>query len=143
MEQIMKEEIKYKPKEEIENIAFRVLRKSNNKSMLNNKNVDCFLMGYEHAISDVKEQISVQRKDEFIDYLEQMKIFCSERYHDLENDLGYAGYQFSRPESADAMFKLYEVVMKCCDFLRENLDNVKMNHSDYYDKKRKEQKNEK
>ena len=31
--------------------------------------------------------------------------------------------------------------MKCCDFFRENLDNVKMNHSDYYDKKRKEQKN--
>lgn len=98
-------------------------------------------MGYEHAISDIKEQISAQRKDEFIDYLEQMKIFCSECYHNLENDLGYAGYQLSRPESADAMFKLYETVMKCCDFLRENLDNVKMNHSDYYDKKRKEQKN--
>lgn len=139
----MKDVIKYKSKEEIENVAFRVLRKSNNKSLLNNKNVDCFLMGYEHAISDIKEQISAQRKDEFIDYLEQMKIFCSECYHNLENDLGYAGYQFSRPESADAMFKLYETVMKCCDFLRENLDNVKMNHSDYYDKKRKEQKNEK
>lgn len=141
MEQIMKDKMKYKSKEEIENVAFRVLRKSNNKSLLNNKNVDCFLMGYEHAISDIKDQISATRKDEFIDCLEQMKVFCSERYHFLENDLAYAGYQFSRPESADAMFKLYETVMKCCDFLRENLDNVKMNHSDYYDKKRKEQKN--
>ena len=141
MEQIMKDKIKYKSKEEIENVAFRVLRKSNNKSLLNNKNVDCFLMGYEHAISDIKDQISATRKDEFIDCLEQMKVFCSERYHFLETDLAYAGYLFSRPESADAMFKLYETVMKCCDFLRENLDNVKMNHSDYYDKKRKEQKN--
>ena len=140
MEQIMKDKIKYKSKEEIENLAFRVLRKLNNKSLLNNKNVDCFLMGYEHAISDIKEQISATRKDEFIDCLEQMKVFCSERYHFLETDLAYAGYQFSRPESADAMFKLYETVMKCCDFLRENLDNVKMNHSDYYDKKLKEQK---
>lgn len=141
MEQIIKDKIKYKSKEEIENVAFRVLRKSNNKSLLNNKNVDCFLMGYEHAISYIKDQISATRKDEFIDCLEQMKVFCSERYHILENDLAYAGYQFSRPESADAMFKLYETVMKCCDFLIENLDNVKMNHSDYYDKKIKEQKN--
>lgn len=135
MEQIMKDKIKYKSKEEIENDAFRFLRKLNNKSLLNNKNVDCFLMGYKHAISDIKEQISAQRKDEFIDYLEQMKIFCSECYHNLENDLSYAGYQFSRPESADAMFKLYEVAMKSCDFLIENLDNVKMCHTDYYDKK--------
>lgn len=137
----MKDKIKYKSKEEIENVAFRVLRKSNNKSLLNNKNVDCFLMGYEHAISDIKEQISATRKDEFIDCLEQMKVFCSERYHILENDLAYAGYQFSRPESADAMFKLYEVFMKSCDFLIENLDNVKMCYTDYYDKKIKEQKN--
>ena len=136
----MKDKIKYKSKEEIENVAFRVLRKSNNKSLLNNKNVDCFLMGYEHAISDIKEQISAQRKDEFINYLEQMKIFCSECYHNLENDLGYAGYQFSRPESADAMLKLYDQMMRCCDFLIENLENVKMNHLDYY-KKLKEQKN--
>ena len=140
MEQIMRDKIKYKSKEEIENVAFRVLRKSNNKSLLNNKNVDCFLIGYEHAISDIKEQISTQRKDEFIDYLEQMKIFCSECYHNLENDLGYAGYQFSRPESADAMLKLYDQMMRCCDFLIENLENVKMNHLDYY-KKLKEQKN--
>ena len=136
----MKDKIKYKSKEEIENVAFRVLRKSNNKSLLNNKNVDCLLMGYEHAISEIKEQISTQRKDEFVDYLEQMKVFCSEQYHNLENDLGYAGYQFSRPESADAMLKLYDQMMRCCDFLIENLENVKMNHLDYY-KKLKEQKN--
>lgn len=127
-------EIRYKSKEEIEDVALRTLRDSKNKSMLNNKNVDCFLMGWKHAVNDIKEQIIKQREDEFKDYLEQMKAFCAERYHDLENDLGYAGYQFSRPESADAMFKLYEVVMKCCDFLRENLDNVKMCYSDYYTK---------
>ena len=134
-------EIIYKSKEEIENVAFRTLRDSNNKSLLNNKNIDCFLMGWKHAASDIKEQISAQRKDEFIDYLEQMKVFCSEQYHNLENDLAHEGYQFSRPESADAMFKLYEVVMKSCDFLIENLDNVKMCYTDYYDKKIKEQKN--
>lgn len=133
-------EIIYKSKEEIENVAFRVLRKSNNKSLLNNKNVDCFLMGYEHAISDIKEQISATRKDEFIDCLEQMKVFCSERYHILENDLAYAGYQFSRPESADAMFKLYDQIMKCCDFLIVNLDNVKMCYLDYYHKLKQNEK---
>ena len=136
----MKDKIKYKSKEEIENVAFRVLRKSNNKSLLNNKNVDCFLIGYEHAIYDIKEQISAQRKGEFIDYLEQMKVFCSEQYHNLENDLGYAGYQCSRPESADAMFRLYEVVMKCCDFLIVNLGNVKMSYLDYYQKLKQNEK---
>lgn len=140
MEQIMKDKIKYKSKEEIEDVAFRTLRDSNNKSLLNNKNIDCFLMGWKHAASDIKEQISAQRKDEFIDYLEQMKVFCSEQYHNLENDLDHEGYQFSRPESADAMFKLYDQIMKCCDFLIVNLENVKMNHLDYY-KKLKEQKN--
>lgn len=134
MEQIMKDEIKYKSKEEIENVAFRVLRKSNNKSLLNNKNVDCFLIGYEHAISDIKEQIKEQKEDDFKDYLEQMKVFCSEHYRNLENDLGYAGYQFSCPKSANAMFQLYEQMMKCCDFLIINLENVKMNYSDYYKK---------
>ena len=140
MEQIMKDKIKYKSKEEIEDVAFRTLRDSNDKSLLNNKNIDCFLMGWKHAASDIKEQISATRKDEFIDYLEQMKVFCSEHYHDLENDLGYEGYQFSYPKSADAMFKLYDQMMRCCDFLIENLENVKMNHLDYY-KKLKEQKN--
>lgn len=130
----------YKSKEEIEDVALRTLRDSNNKSLLNNKNVDCFLIGYEHAISDIKEQISAQRKNEFIDYLEQMKIFCSECYHNLENDLGYAGYQFSRPDSADAMFKLYDQMMKCCDFLIENLENVKMCYSDYYNKLKQNEK---
>ena len=133
-------EIIYKSKEEIEDVAFRTLRDSNNKSLLNNKNIDCFLMGWEHAASDIKEQISAQRKDEFIDYLEQMKVFCSEQYHNLENDLGYAGYQFSRPESADAMFKLYDQIMKCCDFLIVNLDNVKMCYLDYYHKLKKNEK---
>ena len=136
----MKDKIKYKSKEEIEDVALRTLRNSNNKSLLNNKNVDCFLIGYKHAISDIKEQISVQRKDEFVDYLEQMKIFCSECYHNLENDLSHEGYQFSYPKSADAILKLYDKMMRCCDFLIVNLDNVKMNHLDYYEKL-KEQKN--
>ena len=97
-------------------------------------------MGYEHAISDIKEQISAQREDEFIDYLEQMKVFCSEQYHNLENDLGYAGYQFSHPESADAMFKLYDQMMRCCDFLIVNLGNVKMSYLDYYTKLKQNEK---
>lgn len=133
-------EIIYKSKEEIENVAFRTLRDSNNKSLLNNKNIDCFLMGWKHAASDIKEQISAQRKDEFIDYLEQMKVFCSEQYHNLENDLAHEGYQFSRPESADAMFKLYDQIMKCCDFLIVNLDNVKMCYLDYYHKLKQNEK---
>ena len=133
-------EIIYKSKEEIEDVAFRTLRDSNNKSLLNNKNIDCFLMGWEHAASDIKEQIKEQKEDDFKDYLEQMKVCCSAHYHDLENDLGYAGYQFSYPKSADAMLKLYDQMMRCCDFLIVNLDNVKMSYLDYYHKLKKNEK---
>ena len=133
-------EIIYKSKEEIEDVALRTLRDSKNKSLLNNRNVDCFLIGWEHAVSDIKKQIKEQKEDDFKDYLEQMKMFCSEHYRNLENDLGYAGYQFSRPESADAMFKLYDQMMKCCDFLIENLDNVKMCYLDYYHKLKQNEK---
>lgn len=127
-------EIIYKSKEEIEDVALRALRDSKNISLLNNRNVDCFLMGWMHAVSDIKKQIKEQKEDEFKDYLEQMKVFCSEHYRNLENSLGYAGYQFSRPESADAMFKLYDQMMKCSDFVIKNLDNVKMCYTDYYHK---------
>lgn len=44
-------EIIYKSKEEIEDVALRTLRDSKNKSLLNNRNVDCFLIGWEHAIT--------------------------------------------------------------------------------------------
>ena len=133
-------EIIYKSKEEIEDVAFRTLRDSNNKSLLNNKNIDCFLMGWEHAASDIKEQIKEQKEDDFKDYLEQMKVFCSEHYHNLEKDLGYEGYQFSYPKSADAMLKLYDQMMRCCDFLIVNLGNVKMSYLDYYQKRKQNEK---
>ncbi len=126
--------ITFKSKEEIEDVALRTLRNSNDKTLLNNRNVNCFVMGWEHAVSDFEEQIMEQREDDFKAYLEEMIAYCTERYRSLEMDLGYAGYQFSRPESADAMFKLYGNMMKCCDFLVENLENVKMCYSDYYEK---------
>ena len=37
-------EIIYKSKEEVEDVALRALRDSKNKSLLNNKNVDCSFM---------------------------------------------------------------------------------------------------
>ena len=45
----------YKSKEEIEDVALRTLRNSKNKSLLNNRNVDCFLIGWENAVSDIKK----------------------------------------------------------------------------------------
>lgn len=125
----------YKSKEEIEDVALRALRDSKNKSLLNNRNVDCFLIGWLHAVSDIKKQIKEQKEDDFKDYLEQMKVYCSENYHDLKINLGYV-----HQESAIAMFKLYDQMMKCCDFLIENLDNVKMSYSDYYKKLKQNEK---
>lgn len=46
----------YKSKEEVEDVALRTLRNSKNKSLLNNRNVDCFLIGWENAVSDIKKK---------------------------------------------------------------------------------------
>lgn len=56
----------YKSKEEIEDVALRTLRNSKNKSLLNNRNVDCFLIGWENAVSDIKKKNKSRSKKKMI-----------------------------------------------------------------------------
>lgn len=124
-------EIKSKSKEEVENIAFRAMR---NTTMLSNRNVDCFVAGWQAADRDFWQQLNSQKAQEFKEYLEQMKAQCEEKHEELSTDLGYSGYMYSIPKSAEAMFKMLETMVDSCEFILANLENVKLYHGDYYEK---------
>lgn len=126
--------IKYKSKEEIENVALRTLRNSNNKSLLSNRNVDCFVAGWQAADRDFWKQLNSQKAQEFKDYLQQMITECEEKHKKLKEDLGYSGYMYSIPDSADAMFKLFKRTIDSCEFILSNLENVNLSSVEYYEK---------
>ena len=124
-------EIKYKTKEEVENIAFRAMR---NTTMLSNRNVDCFVAGWQAADRDFRQQLNSQKAQEFKEYLEQMKAQCEEKHEELSTDLGNSGYMYSIPKSAEAMFEMLETMVDSCEFILANLENVNLYHGDYYEK---------
>lgn len=127
-------EIKSKSKEEVEDIAFRTLRNSKNKTLLSNRNVDCFVAGWQTADRDFWQQLNSQKAQEFKDYLQQMITECEEKHKKLREDLGYSGYMYSIPDSADAMFKMLNRMIDSCEFILANLENVNLYHGDYYEK---------
>ena len=127
-------EIKYKTKKEVENIAFRALRDSKNKTLLSNRNVDCFVAGWQAAEKDFFQQLNSQKAQEFKDYLQQMITECEEKHKKLNEDLGYSCYMYSIPDSADAMFKLFERMIDSCEFILSNFENVNMSSVEYYEK---------
>ena len=124
-------EIKSKSKEEVENIAFRTMR---NTTMLSNSNVDCFVAGWQAADRDFWQQLNSQKAQEFKDYLQQMITECEEKHKKLKEDLGYSGYMYSIPDSADAMFKMLKRMIDSCEFILSNLENVNLSSVEYYEK---------
>ena len=127
-------EIKSKSKEEIEDIAFRTLRNTKDKTMLSNRNVDCFVAGWQAADRDFLQQLNSQKAQEFKDYLQQTIDQCKEKHNELRERIGYSGYMYSIPQSADAMFKMLKRMIDSCEFILANLENVNLYHGDYYEK---------
>lgn len=127
-------EIKSKSKEEVEDIAFRTLRNSKNKTLLSNRNVDCFVAGWQAADRDFLQQLNSQKAQEFKEYLRTMIEACERKCKSINNDLGYSGYMYSIPKSADAMLKMLNRMIDSCEFILANLENVNLYHGDYYKK---------
>lgn len=73
-------------------------------------------------------------RNEFKDYLQQMITECEEKHKKLKEDLGYSGYMYSIPDSADAMFKLFKRMIDSCEFILSNLENVNLSSVEYYEK---------
>lgn len=127
-------EIKFKTKDEIESIALHELRKSSNKKLLSNTNVDCFISGWNAASNDIRSQMTAEKLKEFREYLKELSEYCDERMRRQNEDLGYSGYMYTVPSDAQLIFELWKRVGEACETISANLENVKMSRGEYYDK---------
>lgn len=95
---------------------------------------DGFVAGWQAADRDFWQQLNSQKAQEFKDYLQQMITECEEKHKKLKEDLGYSGYMYSIPDSADAMFKMLKRMVDSCEFILANLENVNLSSVEYYEK---------
>ena len=90
-------------------------------NVLNNKNVDCFIAGYNMAAEEYREVINKGYKEVLTGLPDKLK-------KQLENDevwLGYSGYMYSYPDWFERKKSAY---IALCDSLKqceEFMDNIK------------------
>ena len=90
-------------------------------NVLNNKNVDCFIAGYEMAAKEYKEIINKGYKEVFAGLPDKLE-------KQLENDevgISYSGYMYSYP---DWFIRKKAAYMALCDALKqceEFIDDIK------------------
>ena len=88
-------------------------------NVLNNKNVDCFIAGYNQAAKEYGEIINKGYKDSLISLSEKLN-------KQLENDeigLGSCGYMYSYPDwfirKKSAYIALRDALKQCEDFIND------------------------
>ena len=90
-------------------------------NVLNNKNVDCFIAGYNMAAKEYKEVINKGYKEVLTGLPDKLK-------KQLENDeveLGYSGYMYSYPDwfvRKKSAYNALRDALKQCD---EFMDSIK------------------
>lgn len=97
---------------EIEDIA---LRYAYDKKSLTQKNVNCFIAGFETAIDRCQENLC--------DAIQSLADVEKNFKKDYDNDLGYSGYLYSCPNDYDETIskhnKLYKALQNLVDVLKE------------------------
>lgn len=114
----------YKTKEQIERIALEKLRNSKNKKLLNNTNVDCFIMGYDQAENDIYSLLSNTDRREFIDQLDRINEYYKQSLEKDEEDLGYSGYMYTIPKSREETWKQWEQIREACNLIKKHIYNI-------------------
>lgn len=90
-------------------------------NVLNNKNVDCFIAGYNTAAKEYKEIIDKGHKEVFTGLSDKL----AKQLEDDEVGLGYSGYMFSYPEwfiKKKAAYSALRDALKQCE---EFIDDIK------------------
>lgn len=86
-------------------------------NVLNNRNVDCFIAGYEMAAKEYREIIDKGYKDILTGLPDKLK----SQLDDDENGLAYSGYQYSYPDwfvrKKGAYNSLRDALNKCEEFI--------------------------
>lgn len=90
-------------------------------NVLNNKNVDCFIAGYNMAAKEYKEVIDKGYKEALIDLSDKLE-------KQLENDekcLDYSGYMHSLPDWLIRKKSAYKALRDALKQCEEFTDNIK------------------
>ena len=91
-------------------------------NVLNNKNVDCFIAGYNMAAKEYKEVIDKGNKELFTGLSDKLK----KQLEDDEYGFGYSGFMYSYPDwfvRKKSAYKALSDALKQCD---EFLDDIKL-----------------
>ena len=90
-------------------------------NVLNNKNVDCFIAGYNMAAKEYREIINKGYKEVFTGLPEKLE----KQLEDDELGISYSGYMYSYPDwfiKKKAAYSALSDALKQCD---EFMDNIK------------------
>lgn len=90
-------------------------------NVLNNRNVDCFIAGYNMAAKEYKEVIDNGYKEIFTGLSEKLK----EQLEDDEVRLGYSGYMYSYPDWFVRKKGAYTALCKALSQCSEFVDDIK------------------
>lgn len=102
------------------NIVLKLAESSRPKSnVLNNKNVDCFIAGYNMAAKEYQEIINKGYKEIFTGLPDKL----NKQLEDDEASLGYSGYMFSYPDwfvrKKSAYIALRDALGQCEEFIND------------------------
>ena len=88
-------------------------------NVLNNKNVDCFIAGYNMAAKEYQEIIDKGYKEVFTGLPDKLE----KQLKDDEEGISYSGYMFSYPEwyirKKSAYIALRDALKKCEEFIND------------------------
>lgn len=122
----------WKNEEDITTMALVDLRNRKDKSLLNNKNVDCYVYGYKAAQNIFYEWLKEYNNEDNRTRLEKLLRFCNDKINSINEELGYSGYMYSMPKSAEVMLKLLSDMATDIGFVIEHLEDIKLHFKDYY-----------
>ena len=90
-------------------------------NVLNNKNVDCFIAGYNMAAKEYREIINKGRKEVFTGLSDKL----AKQLKDDEVGLGYSGYMYSYPDWFDRKKLAYNSLRDALKQCEEFMDGIK------------------
>ena len=90
-------------------------------NVLNNKNVDCFIAGYNMAAKEYREVINKGYKEVFTGLTEKLE----KQLEDDEVGLGYSGYMCSYPDWFERKKSAYIALRDSLKQCEEFIDDIK------------------
>ena len=88
-------------------------------NVLNNKNVDCFIAGYNRAAKEYREVINKGYKEVLTGLPDKLE----KQLEDDEVELGYSGYMYSYPDrfirKKSAYIALRDALKQCGEFIND------------------------